>query len=56
VHQTTAGKMIFGRCDDRSEVAPRAAAAAVGMASSPEPRSSDRPARPLVPETNRSGS
>ena len=44
VHQTPAGKMIFGRLDERSDPAPRQAAA-VGR-----PERSDRPARPLYPE------
>jgi uncharacterized protein YacL len=42
VHQTPAGKMIFGRLDDRQDSAVRQAA--VGR--------SERAARPLYPETN----
>ncbi|MFZ0038351.1 MAG: PIN domain-containing protein [Candidatus Acidiferrales bacterium] len=48
VHQTTAGKMIFGRYDDRgdqSRPAPIAAVEAHGAA--------DRPPRPLYPDTPR---
>jgi uncharacterized protein YacL len=67
VHQTTAGKMIFGRYDDRSEQqVPRSAA--LGSAGpvthhpephpaqrSPEgPAGGERPPRPLYPEPNRS--
>jgi uncharacterized protein YacL len=57
VHQTTAGKMIFGRYDERGEQMPRggalpaAAEASVRPADSPPP--GDRP-RPLYPETGRS--
>lgn len=57
VHQTTAGKMIFGRYDDRSEPAQR-------MTSSAEPQGSrsseggtgggERPPRALYPESGRS--
>ncbi|HVA16541.1 MAG TPA: TRAM domain-containing protein, partial [Candidatus Dormibacteraeota bacterium] len=69
VHQTTAGKMIFGRYDERGEqTAARAPQSLPGSAaenafrsSAPELRSSDpaapgerdRPARPLTPETGR---
>lgn len=44
VHQTPAGKMIFGRLDERPDSALRQAAA-VGRS-----ERSDRPARPLYPE------
>jgi uncharacterized protein YacL len=68
VHQTTAGKMIFGRYDERGEQAPRVAMAqgqgpsvAQGHAESqPGPRAvessggGERPPRPLFPESNRS--
>jgi uncharacterized protein YacL len=58
VHQTTAGKMIFGRYDERGEQnAPRGS----GMAQAeppPGPRAVDaggeRPPRPLYPESGRS--
>jgi hypothetical protein len=62
VHQTTAGKMIFGRYDERGEQQiPRAAGQS---APHPEPPSApranegatpggERPARPLYPETGR---
>src|ERR1700751_43327 len=65
VHQTTAGKMIFGRFDERGEVA-RVAMACQGQAgqlqgeSQPGPRAvessggGERPPRPLYPESNRS--
>jgi uncharacterized protein YacL len=49
VHQTTAGKMIFGRYDDRGDQprpAPIAAVEAHGT--------TDRPPRPLYPDTPRS--
>jgi uncharacterized protein YacL len=48
VHQTTAGKMIFGRYDERGEQATRAAAAP-GEA---QP-GGERPPRPLYPDQNR---
>src|ERR1700690_3208598 len=65
VHQTTAGKMIFGRFDDRSEQSPRAAAAVaapIGPAELPaggRPATEgtpggERPPRPLYPESGRS--
>jgi uncharacterized protein YacL len=44
VHQTPAGKMIFGRLDDRNDLAAPLRQAAGGR--------SDRAARPLYPETN----
>jgi uncharacterized protein YacL len=57
VHQTTAGKMIFGRMDDRAEqtgsMARHAAAGASrneGRAAEPSPL--DRGARPIFPETD----
>lgn len=59
VHQTTAGKMIFGRYDERGEQAPRPTAVAQAEPQ-PGPRAVDstpggeRPPRPLYPETNRS--
>ncbi|HUA01810.1 MAG TPA: PIN domain-containing protein [Candidatus Aquilonibacter sp.] len=52
VHQTTAGKMIFGRYDERGEQSPRAVAAPA-----PEPPvapGGERPPRPLYPESGRS--
>jgi uncharacterized protein YacL len=66
VHQTTAGKMIFGRYDERGEQAPRVAmaqgqsAAANHADAQPGPRAvessggGERPPRPLYPESNRS--
>src|SRR5277367_113076 len=63
VHQTTAGKMIFGRYDERGEQQiPRAAAPQGAPHSEPPaaPRANEgatpggeRPARPLYPETGR---
>src|SRR6202045_1569305 len=59
VHQTTAGKMIFGRYDDRGEQIPRATAVAQ-TEPQPGPRAvestpgGERPPRPLYPEPNRS--
>jgi uncharacterized protein YacL len=60
VHQTTAGKMIFGRYDERGEQArPTGPSSSSGEGSSPS-RSSEgsaggeRPPRPLYPDTSRS--
>jgi uncharacterized protein YacL len=62
VHQTTAGKMIFGRYDERGEQQiPRVAAQNVPHGETPlAPRANEgatpggeRPARPLYPETGR---
>src|ERR1700728_3232789 len=66
VHQTTAGKMIFGRYDERGEQQiPRTVAAAASPSSSHhvEPQTArspeasaaggERPPRPLYPESNR---
>jgi uncharacterized protein YacL len=61
VHQTTAGKMIFGRLDERSE-GPRAVPAANSEASRPEPPArapeapvaiSERTPRPVFPDLTR---
>jgi uncharacterized protein YacL len=64
VHQTTAGKMIFGRVDDRPEssgtMARQAAAGARGDANgrneangrTPVPGSLDRATRPIYPDTD----
>jgi hypothetical protein len=66
VHQTTAGKMIFGRYDDRGEQqVPRTTATATAPLShhaeppagprGPEGAAGgERPPRPLYPESNRS--
>ncbi|MFY9752339.1 MAG: PIN domain-containing protein [Candidatus Acidiferrales bacterium] len=61
VHQTTAGKMIFGRYDERGEQSSRTAAAAAPAAgeSQPAPRvaeggGGERPPRPLYPESGHS--
>jgi uncharacterized protein YacL len=51
VHQTTAGKMIFGRYDERGEQNPRSAVAAAGEAPL---AGGERPPRPLYPESGRS--
>jgi uncharacterized protein YacL len=48
VHQTTAGKMIFGRYDERGEQATRAAA----VPGEAQP-GGERPPRPLYPDQNR---
>ena len=59
VHQTTAGKMIFGRYDERGEQSPRATAAMAPPEAQPGPRAventagGERPPRPLYPESNR---
>jgi uncharacterized protein YacL len=55
VHQTTAGKMIFGRYDERAEQAPRPIPATEGQPQSRavEGVGSERP-RPLYPESGRS--
>jgi uncharacterized protein YacL len=59
VHQTTAGKMIFGRYDERGEHMARASTAAPPEAQ-PSPRAaegaagSERPPRPMYPESGRS--
>jgi len=57
VHQTTAGKMIFGRYDERGEQQPRAAATAGAEApggTRPSEGGGERPPRPLYPESGRS--
>ena len=57
VHQTTAGKMIFGRFDDRSEQQPRPSTPSGGEAQA-GPRTGEgggeRPPRPLYPDQGRS--
>ncbi|HEV8385831.1 MAG TPA: PIN domain-containing protein [Candidatus Acidoferrales bacterium] len=52
VHQTTAGKMIFGRFDERAEQHARQAAAPAGEARAAveSPSGGDRPARPSQPD------
>jgi uncharacterized protein YacL len=60
VHQTTAGKMIFGRYDERGEPMPRGVVPGQGDApAGPRPTEgaaagSERPPRPLYPESGRS--
>jgi uncharacterized protein YacL len=59
VHQTTAGKMIFGRYDERGEQMPRAVAtvpaeAPAGPRAIEGTAGGERPPRPLYPEPNRS--
>jgi uncharacterized protein YacL len=60
VHQTTAGKMIFGRYDERGEQTPRPVPASAAEASGGSRASEgatpggDRPPRPLYPESGRS--
>lgn len=61
VHQTTAGKMIFGRFDDRNEQGPRPAVAASGgdpagarsIDAAAGGQSTERPPRPFYPEPSR---
>jgi len=59
VHQTTAGKMIFGRYDERGEQGSRSAAAAMETATGSRATESagggDRPPRSLYPEPAVSG-
>src|SRR5271154_5749085 len=60
VHQTTAGKMIFGRYDERGEQSPRPMSVAPAESHGPSRASEgatpggDRPPRPLYPESGRS--
>ncbi len=55
VHQTTAGKMIFGRYDERGEQAPRHPAASAESHGGPSGgSSSERQPRPAFPESGRS--
>jgi len=64
VHQTTAGKMIFGRYDERGEQSPRTSGAASPNGPAADlPASSrateatpggERPPRPLYPDQGRS--
>ena len=57
VHQTTAGKMIFGRYDERGEQTPRAVpppSSSSAEAPSGPGQGGERPPRPLYPESGRS--
>jgi uncharacterized protein YacL len=57
VHQTTAGKMIFGRYDERADQARGVIASPADAqlgARAPETGAAERPARPLYPESGRS--
>jgi uncharacterized protein YacL len=56
VHQTTAGKMIFGRYEDRSEPARHAASAAAepGPRPVPDPPAAERQPRSIVPDPTHS--
>jgi len=58
VHQTTAGKMIFGRYDDRTDQSARSNTQASPETVVPGPRvvegGGERPPRPLYPEPGRS--
>ena len=54
VHQTTAGKMIFGRYDERGEQTPRAVPPPSADAPSGPGQGGERPPRPLYPEPGRS--
>jgi hypothetical protein len=57
VHQTTAGKMIFGRYDERAEQQVRQPAASVTEANGPRagetPHGGERPPRPVFPDSSR---
>jgi len=63
VHQTTAGKMIFGRLDERAESAPSRPAAAQAVSEMPRPvehpgrpeaaAAGDRAPRSVVPDPSR---
>ena len=59
VHQTTAGKMIFGRYDERGEQSPRstitsAGESQMGSRTGEGSAGGERPPRPLYPEAGRS--
>jgi uncharacterized protein YacL len=58
VHQTTAGKMIFGRYDERNDQSSRTGTPMPAEAAVPGPRvvegGGERPPRPLYPEPGRS--
>jgi hypothetical protein len=56
VHQTTAGKMIFGRYEDRSEAARHAAspAAEPGPRAVPDPPAVERQPRSILPDPTHS--
>ncbi len=57
VHQTTAGKMIFGRYDERGEQVGRAPSTNAESQPGPRPAengAAERAPRPLYPDTNRS--
>ena len=58
VHQTTAGKMIFGRYDERADQAGRNGSSVTAEAAVPGPRvvegGGERPPRPFYPEPGRS--
>jgi uncharacterized protein YacL len=56
VHQTTAGKMIFGRYDERAEQQARHPTAGAVEGNGPrtaEPHGGERPPRPVFPESQR---
>jgi uncharacterized protein YacL len=54
VHQTTAGKMIFGRYDERGEQTPRPVPAPSAETQQGSGPGGERPPRPLYPEPGRS--
>ncbi len=54
VHQTTAGKMIFGRYDERGEQTPRPVPAPSPETQQGSGPGGERPPRPLYPESGRS--
>jgi uncharacterized protein YacL len=55
VHQTSAGKMIFGRFDERADAAPHATSPEAGLRESGQPVEKERelPPRPIHPGTSR---
>jgi len=54
VHQTTAGKMIFGRYDERGEQTPRPVPAPESQTGSRAAEAGGERPRPLYPESGRS--
>ena len=54
VHQTTAGKMIFGRYDERGEQTPRSVSTAADASQGTSASGAERSPRSLYPESGRS--
>ena len=54
VHQTTAGKMIFGRYDDRNETARAGAATESASRASADLQANDRLPRSIIPDPSQS--